>query len=642
MKSYGWLHESLAEMAGTFILVFFGTGVVHAAVLTEAQSGLWQVAVVWGAAVGLAIYAVAAISGAHINPAMTIAFALQRGFPVKKIPHFVISQLFGAVLAAAVLHTIFSGPLTAFEQRNGIVRGQPGSERSAMVYGEYFPNPAVAASIGLSPECVSMTTAFLAEAVGTGLLAFMVFALTDRRNQTPKGGQAVLIGLTIAVLISVIAPITQACFNPARDFGPRLVAYVAGWKSIAIPGPRGGFFMVYMLAPVCGAAAGGWLYKALIGMGLTNQTEEKIMQPIRILFVGGFLGAGKTTLLYQAARHLMKSGKQVGLVTNDQAPDLVDTQVLRSQGLNVQEVAGSCFCCNFPGLLKAAESLRDGSEKIDLLLAEPVGSCTDLSATIIQPIKDKYNAEFSVGPLSVLIDPLRVLSVLGNGPETLHPSAAYIYRKQLEEADHIVVNKSDLLDDAGRTRLQTLLRNEFPKTKITFISCKTGFGLDDWLSDVLTETASGRQILDIDYDTYAEGEAVLGWLNARFKLSSKQAADWADFALKYMEAVKQQLQSRHAQIGHIKLFLAAGGNSISANLTSSDGPVLLTKNAGDFTANETEMTFNARVQIDPEELQQMCVEVMTDRFPQISAQPSRVNSLRPGRPQPTYRYANTV
>jgi glycerol uptake facilitator protein len=640
MRRNTWLHESLAEMAGTFILVFLGVGVVHAGVLTQAQSGLWQIAVVWGAAVGLAIYAVAAVSGAHINPAITVAFALRRGFPVRKVPHYVVSQLLGAVLAAMVLYGIFSGPLEAFERSHSIVRGQPGSELSAMVYGEYFPNPAVAKSLGWSPDSVSKTTAFLAEFVGTALLAFFVFALTDRRNSVPIGGQAILIGLTIAGLISVIAPLTQAGFNPARDFGPRLVAYWAGWKTIAIPGPRGGFFGVYILAPTAGAVAGAFLHEVLIGYGLKRQQEIKgdRMERVKLLLVGGFLGAGKTTMLYRVAMELARSGKRVGLVTNDQAPDLVDTQMLKSRGLAVSEVAGSCFCCNFNGLIEAAQSLR-ASHSVDVLLAEPVGSCTDLSATIVQPIKDRYADVFSVGPLSVLIDPMRALEILGEGPSLLHRSAAYIYRKQLEEADRIVVNKSDLLDADTHERLKTLLEDRFPGREVSFVSCKSGDGLDRWLAEVMGEGVSGDRILDIDYDTYAEGEAVLGWLNARFGLIARETCDWIAFGRAYLEAVRQQLQATGAQVGHVKLFLSTGNGSVTANLTATNGPVLLQHTGDSLDAAAAEMTFNARVQMAPEQLQQMSLDILRGQFENISVQTSSIRSLRPGRPQPTFRYS---
>ncbi|MCI0683999.1 MAG: aquaporin family protein [Gemmataceae bacterium] len=279
----------LAEALGTFVLVFFGCGVVHAAVLTGAQSGLWQVAIVWGGAVAAAILMVGRISGAHVNPAITIALAVWRGLAWRDAAAYVASQVAGAMLAAAVLHVIFSAELRERERILGIERGQPGSEMTAMCYGEFYPNPGriTAAwekqlaqwerdgSAPLSAERraalqrlaeaerakVSEATAFLAEFVGTLLLALVVFAVTDPRNSagplTP-----VIIGLTVAMLISVIAPLTQACLNPARDFGPRLVSCFAGWGEAALPGPNGrGFITVYVLGPVLGALAGGAVHR---------------------------------------------------------------------------------------------------------------------------------------------------------------------------------------------------------------------------------------------------------------------------------------------------------------------------------------------------------------------------------------------
>lgn len=266
----------LAEGFGTFLLVLLGCGVVHTAVLTNAQHGLWQVAVVWGAAVTLAIFAVGAISGAHINPAMTIAFAAWGRFSWAEVGPYVLGQLSGAALAAATLYGLFHPFLADLEARKGIKRGQPGSEITAMCYGEYFPSPGPLAG-GSEPysgeshdvlnRLVTEPVAFLAEVLGTLILAVLVFALTDERNSgaPPANLAPVFIGLTIAVLISLIAPLTQACFNPARDFGPRLVAYVAGWGEIAIPGPRGlGFLTVYILAPILGGLLGGGLYHRVL------------------------------------------------------------------------------------------------------------------------------------------------------------------------------------------------------------------------------------------------------------------------------------------------------------------------------------------------------------------------------------------
>ncbi len=265
-----------AEVVGTFILVFFGCGAIHAAVLAGAHTGLWQVAIVWGVSIMLAVYVVGGISGAHINPAITVALALWGRFSWSGVLPYVVSQVAGAFLAAATLFFLYGSFLSAKEQEKRVTRGGPGSEITAMCYGEYFPSPG---PFAVSPEPysrekhdrfnerVSEPVAIFAEVIGTLLLALVVFAVTDERNvAAPLGRLApVFIGLTVAALISVIAPLTQACFNPARDFGPRLFTWFAGWGEIALPGPRGlGFLTVYILAPTVGAALGGGLYSRLL------------------------------------------------------------------------------------------------------------------------------------------------------------------------------------------------------------------------------------------------------------------------------------------------------------------------------------------------------------------------------------------
>jgi glycerol uptake facilitator len=278
----------LAEALGTFLLVFFGCGAVHVAVLGNLP-GLWQVGIVWGIAIMLAIYVVGGISGAHINPAITIALASWGRFPRGEVLPYIGGQLVGAMLAAAVLFGFFGPFLAEKEKDKGVVRGGPGSEITAMCYGEYFPNPARLAGIEgpISPEhlaqlnfLVSVPVAVVAEILGTLILALVVFALSDERNVAAPAARLgpVFIGLTVTVLICVIAPLTQACFNPARDFGPRLVAWLAGWGTVALPGPRPtGFLFVYILAPIIGAVAGGGLYTRVIGPALP--VFDKVKQP---------------------------------------------------------------------------------------------------------------------------------------------------------------------------------------------------------------------------------------------------------------------------------------------------------------------------------------------------------------------------
>jgi glycerol uptake facilitator protein len=256
----------IGEALGTCLLVLFGTGSVAAAVLTGAQVGLWQVAVVWGFGVTIAIYVSGSLSGAHLNPAVSLAMALLRrgAFPMGRLIPYVLAQMAGATLAGFTIAALFWPFLARFEAAKGIVRGAAGSELSAMVFGEYFPNPAIFGTDAAARALVSPWQALLVEAFGTAVLVFVIFALTSNRNSAAPAANLVpfFIGFTVAVLISLFAPITQAGWNPARDFGPRIAAFLLGWGPIAIPGPEGGFW-VYIVGPLIGGPIGGWLCRAI-------------------------------------------------------------------------------------------------------------------------------------------------------------------------------------------------------------------------------------------------------------------------------------------------------------------------------------------------------------------------------------------
>src|SRR5260221_9997488 len=154
------------------------------------------------------------------------------------------------------------------------------------------------------------------------------------------------------------------------------------------------------------------------------------MSRVRFVMIGGFLGAGKTTTLARLARHYQGRGQRVGLVTNDQAQNLVDTNSLRAQGLTVEEVPGACFCCRFDDLVAKIGSLEE-KQRPDVILAEPVGSCTDLVATVVQPLKDLYDTRLSVAPYAVLFKPSHGRKILTQASDAgFSPKAGYIFQKQ--------------------------------------------------------------------------------------------------------------------------------------------------------------------------------------------------------------------
>src|ERR1700676_2549681 len=242
------------------------------------------------------------------------------------------------------------------------------------------------------------------------------------------------------------------------------------------------------------------------------------------IMVGGFLGAGKTTAMLRLAEHLTAGGRRVGLITNDQSHGLVDTSIVTASGYPVQEITGGCFCCRFNSLTDAADRLtRDA--RPDVFLAEPVGSCTDLRATVQHPLRRLYGDSYRVAPLSVLVDPIRAARILGlESGRSFSPKVLYVYEKQLEEADLLVINKIVLLDEARREALEHALSARFPQAQILTVSARTGANLDDWFGRLSSPLAS-RPAMEVDYDMYAEGEALLGWLNATFRISASSPFD---------------------------------------------------------------------------------------------------------------------
>ena len=358
----------------------------------------------------------------------------------------------------------------------------------------------------------------------------------------------------------------------------------------------------------------------------------------KLLLVGGFLGAGKTTLLWETAKQLMKQVKKVALITNDQAPQLVDSALLQNEGLEVAEVSGSCFCCNFPGFADAIKQLRLKAAP-DVIIAEPVGSCADLSATIIQPLKKFYQADLEVAPFTVLADPARLYSIIDGGTGGLHPDAAYIYRKQMEEGDIILLTKVDAYDKDFVDDLLDNVTEQFAGANVHKVSAQTGEGVDEWLADALNRTDAGKRLLDIDYDIYAHGEAVLGWLNGTLLLKGAET-NWDAFANKLLTALDTRFKASSAGIGHVKVIVENGSQYIIGNL-AGDGKLVLRHSAG--TSDEAKVIINARVEMSPEQLDRLVREevaaLLTDN---LTEEVLAWKYLMPGRPNPTHRFREII
>lgn len=235
------------ELLGTFLLVLIGCGSVCLAAYSGVLTELWQVAVVWGTGVSLAIYASKAFCPAHLNPAVSLAMYFRKKIRLDQLFYFFLAQLVGAILAAVTLLILFESEIVAFELNNGIIRGAADSYRSAVAFGEFYPNPSFESLL-----TVTQWEAILYEAGATFILVKMIFLVT---SMPAKFDLIVplLIGLTVTLLILLVAPYTQAGMNPARDLGPRIVAYFGGWGRAALPSEMVGAVSVYVFGPMLGA-----------------------------------------------------------------------------------------------------------------------------------------------------------------------------------------------------------------------------------------------------------------------------------------------------------------------------------------------------------------------------------------------------
>ncbi len=365
----------------------------------------------------------------------------------------------------------------------------------------------------------------------------------------------------------------------------------------------------------------------------------------RYIMIGGFLGAGKTTAVAALAARLSKKGLKVGLITNDQGQELVDTAMLRSKGYATEEIPGGCFCCRFNSLVDAAERLSE-SNRPDVFIAEPVGSCTDLVATVTYPLRRMYGNDFTIAPLSVLIDPARAMRVFGLQPgPSFSPKVIYIFKKLLEEADIIVISKSDTLEAGQVAELTTAIAREFPRAQILSASARNGVDLDGWFHHLESDEQVERQVMDVDYEVYAEGEALLGWLNATLQLSSTEYFDANSVLTTLAKNVQSRLCHSGSEIAHFKMTFSPDsglGDIAVINLVRNDFVPELSVTL-EHAVNSGQVIINLRAEEDPERLATSLRESVAElhgQVPGLQAKLEHLEKFRPGKPTPTHRVGN--
>lgn len=348
-------------------------------------------------------------------------------------------------------------------------------------------------------------------------------------------------------------------------------------------------------------------------------------RPLLVL-VGGFLGAGKTTLIIKAAELLQQSGKRVAAILNDQGAELVDTALVRTHQIAAGQVVGGCFCCKFSELIDAAESLK--RYRPDVIFAEAVGSCTDISATTLQPLKRDYAGAFRLAPYTVLIDPALLLEVRSRHA---NQDVAFLFRKQIEEADLVCINKTDRYGEDI----------SLPDARVRYISAFGGNGVAAWLDELAcADLPVGCKILAVDYERYAKAEAGLAWLNCRFGVQSTTPVSPAMLIGPLLDALSDELTSRSIQIVHLKLMDESPSGYLKAALIANgEEPAV----EGDLTASPSSshnLLLNIRAVADPAPLQSVVLEQI-DRLPG-SVKIESLQCFSPAAPKPEWRLGSVV
>ncbi len=344
------------------------------------------------------------------------------------------------------------------------------------------------------------------------------------------------------------------------------------------------------------------------------------MRPLLVI-VGGFLGSGKTTLIVKAAELLRERGKRSAAILNDQGADLVDTRLVSNHEIPAGQVTGGCFCCRFSDLIDAAERLKQ--HQPDVIFAEAVGSCTDVSATTLQPLKRDFTADFQLAPYTVLVDPARLDEVRSG---RTNPDMAFLFQKQMEEADLVCMTKMDLHE------------NEIALNGIStrYVSAVSGSGVCAWLDELGSGAIpAGDRILEIDYEHYARAEAELGWLNCRFRAELTDSLSPAMVIGPFLERLDKELTSRGVQIAHLKILDESPSGYVKAASTGNGQEPAV---EGDLAASPSRthtVLLNLRAAGEPLLLQRTVIEQMERISGQVEIE--SFQCFRPAAPKPQWR-----
>jgi hypothetical protein len=346
-----------------------------------------------------------------------------------------------------------------------------------------------------------------------------------------------------------------------------------------------------------------------------------------LVLVGGFLAAGKTSLIRAAAQLLIADGHRVAAILNDQGADLVDTAFVSESGVTAGQVTGGCFCCRFSGLMAAADGLA--AYRPSVIFAEPVGSCTDLSATILQVLQRDHADRFQLAPLTVVVDPAQARAALA---ADAGPDVAFLFRNQVAEADLICFSKCDRETDFPALPSLAPVRR---------LSAWNGWGVGAWLHEIFSgQIAPGGVTLEIDYQRYAEAEAALGWLNYGVRLRMNEPMRPAAVAGPLFDSVQRELESAGVRIVHLKAIDRAESGYVKAAVSACGEEPAVEGQLDASPGWEHELLVNLRAAADPERIGEIMRRVAAALPGRRSEE--RMECFRPSPPKPEYRVGGSA
>jgi CobW/HypB/UreG, nucleotide-binding domain len=295
-------------------------------------------------------------------------------------------------------------------------------------------------------------------------------------------------------------------------------------------------------------------------------------------------------LILAAARELQRRGLRSAMVWNDQGTDLVDSRYAELSGMRSGEVTGGCFCCRLSQLVDAIGELQAYAP--DVIFAEPVGSCTDLAATVLRPLLE-YSDTYQLSPLTVLVDPLRARAMLA---EDADPEMRFLFDKQLQEADLVCFTKSDLYPDYPETAA----------SHVRQLSAKSGQGVAAWLSEVLSGTiATGDQALEIDYSEYARAEAALAWLNLRAIFEPKSPISPAMLLGPLLDHLDDALSAAKIPIAHLKAVVTSTTGFLKAAICANGQEPIVEGDLNASPSGKLELLLNLRAVGEPAQVREI-------------------------------------